>query len=241
MPKRRGTHSNLTKNTGFTQHSCSLPLSSVRRATLALPGRAPQVGEAELLPGVTQASAEPLIGAIPSGPLDYSKTEGLSPHPTESDIGNSRLDGMGRLPDGFSHLTSESDKNPLRNNILEPLLMPAPSPSGDIPAEQPLILATSGFDPTTIGVYGLSVMGIDERQEGAKEHATDSDTINPHSIDSSLYFANNVSRPISIIDKSYIKPHTKHFLYDALLLRLKNFAFFKFYIHGYCLKYLILN
>ena len=180
MPKRRGTHSNLTKNTGFTQHTCSLPFSSVRRASLALPGRAPQVGEAELLSGVTQASTEPLTGAIRFGPSHIaSKSLDFSLVFPEVDDRNSRACGMGHKPDGDSHPSSISTY-PLRTNCNNegPLLMSAPSPSGDTPTERPFVLANSGIDPTTNDVYGLSEMEIDERLEGAKERSTKADIFN---------------------------------------------------------------
>ena len=176
MPKRRGTHFNFNKTTGFTQRPCSLPLSSVRRASQALPGRAPQVGEAELLSGVTQASAEPLTGAILFGPSHIaSKPLDFSLVPPEVDDRNSRARGMGHKPDGDSHPSSISTY-PLRTNCNneEPLLMSAPSPSGDTPTERPFVLANSGIDPTT---NDLSMMEIDERQEGAKEITTNPDLI----------------------------------------------------------------
>ena len=203
MPKRHRNTNFNHKTTGYTQRSCALsPSHSVRRALPALPGPIPQVEEAALFQGVTQASAEPLIGAIPSGPLNHSKTEGLSPSPMESDFGNSRLGGMGRLSDGYSHPTSDSNTIPLHTNNLESPPLSAPSPSGDTPIKRPLTLANSGTDPTTNG-YGLSDVKLDERQEGAKEHTTNSDTINPPFIDSSLLIANNVSHPNYNIDKTY--------------------------------------
>ena len=178
MPKRhRICKSPLKFNSEHTQSECSLPTYQCgRRAPPAVPGRIPLREEAELLSGVTEASAEPLIGAISLDPLNIPTSEGLSPQQREYGVGNSRLGGMGRLPDGSSHPTSDSDIIPLRTNILESLPQLAPSPSGGIPIEP--ILANSGFDPTTIGFYGLSEMELDERQEGAKETTTNSDTNN---------------------------------------------------------------
>ena len=202
MPKRRGTPLSLKSTAGYTQRECSqLPLSGGRRAPPRVPGRIPLREEAELFLDVTEASAEPKTGAIPLDPSNISKAEGSSPQPPESDIGNSRLGGMGRLSDGFSHLTSGSDNNPLRINNLESSSQSAPSPSGDTPIEANL--ATSGFDPTTNGFDALSVMEIDERQEGAKEQSTNSDTNNPPFIDSTVLIDNIMSRQTLITDKSY--------------------------------------
>ena len=197
MPKR---HRNLNTNRNSPGHNqdpgSSISPRKYRRALPALPGRAPQVGEAELLSGVTKASAEPLTGAIPSGPQYYSKTEGHSPQPTESDIGHYRL---GRLTDGFSHLKSDPNNIPLRtNNNFKSLSQSAPSPSGDIPIE--FNLANSGIDPTT---NGLSIMEVDERQEGAKGRTTNSDTYNTPYLDHSLLFDNNMSHSsILFVDKT---------------------------------------
>ena len=201
MPKRRGTPLSLKSTAGYTQRECSQPpLSGGRRAPLRVPGRIPLREEAELFLGVTEASAEPKTGAIPLGPSNISKPEGSSPQPPESDIGISRLGGMGRLADGFSHLTSGSDNNPLRINTLESLPQSAPSPSGDIPIEASL--ANSGIDPTTNGFDALSVMEIDERQEGAKEQSTNTDTPIPLLFDSTVLNANNMSHSIYNIDKN---------------------------------------
>ena len=200
MPKRRGTPFSLKTTAGYTQRECSQPpLSGGRRAPPSVPGRIPLREEAELFLGVTEASAEPTTGAILLEPSNISKTEGSSPQLPESDIGISRLGGMGRLSDGFSHLTSDSDHNPLRTNNLESLPQSAPSPSGDIPIEANL--ATSGFDPTTNGFDALSEMEIDERQEGAQE-TTNTDTINPSfTNDLTVLNANNVSHPFTDIHK----------------------------------------
>ena len=206
MPKRRGTPLSLKSTAGYTQRECSQPpLSGGRRAPPAVPGRIPLREEAALFSDVTKASAEPETGAILLGPSIHSITEGSSPQSTESDFGNSRLGGMGRLPDGYSHPMSDSDNIPLRNNNhkLEALVLPAPSPSGDILAGLPLILANSGIDPTINGFEALSVMEIDERQEGAKETTTNSDTFNPPFINSDVSNANNVSHSIYNTDKHF--------------------------------------
>ena len=110
---------------------------------------------------------------------------------------------MGHKPDGDSHPSSISI-NPLRtnNNNEESLLISAPSPSGGIPIERQLTLATSGIDPTTIDFYGLSEMEIDERQEGAKE-TTIPDTSNTHLLNNSDFIDNNVSHSIYSLDKTY--------------------------------------
>ena len=201
MPKRRGTPFSLKSTAGHTQRERSLPpLPGGCRAPPMVPGRIPLREEAELFLGVTKASAEPTTGAILLEPSNISKTEGSSPQLPESDIGISRLGGMGRLSDGFSHLTSDSDNNPLRTNNLESLPQSAPSPSGDIPIE--VNLATSGFDPTTNGFDALSEMEIDERQEGAQE-TTNTDTINPSFINSTVLIDNIMSRQTLFTDKSY--------------------------------------
>ena len=201
MPKRHRNTNFNNKTTGPTQSTSALsPSYSVRRALPALPGPIPQVEEAALFQGVTQASAEPLIGAIPSGPLNYSKTEGLSPSPMESDFGNSRLGGMGRLSDGYSHPTSDSNTIPLHTNNLESPPLSAPSPSGDIPIERPLNLANSGTDPTT---NGLSEVKFDERQEGAKEQTTNNDLTTTDSFYNSTFVDSIMSHQNYSLDKSY--------------------------------------
>ena len=207
MPKRRGTPFSLKSTAGHIQRECSPPpLSGGRRAPPGVPGRIPLREEAALFSGVTKASAEPETGAILLGPSIHSITEGSSPQSTESDFGNSRLGGMGRLPDGYSHPMSDSDNIPLRNNNhkLETLVLPAPSPSGDILAGLPLILANSGTDPTTNGFCGLSEMETDERQEETKEQTINADTFNPHLFDSTVLIDNLVSRQLLITD-----PHKK--------------------------------
>ena len=126
MPKRHRKSFNFKETAGLTQHSCSSIFpQNVRRASPALPGRLPQVEEAELFLGVTKASAEPDTGAIHFGPSpNTSKPVGLSLQ-MEAEVGTSRIVGMGRLSDGFSR-PSSTFNNPLRNsnNILE---LPPPS------------------------------------------------------------------------------------------------------------------
>ena len=205
MPKRRGTPLSLKSTAGYTQRECSQPpLSGGRRAPPMVPGRIPLREEAELFSGVPKASAEPKTGAIHFGPSHIaSKTLDFSLVPPEVDDRNSRARGMGHKPDGDSHPSSISI-NPLRtnDNNEESLLILAPSPSGGIPIERQLTLATSGNDPTTTGFYGLSEMEIAERQEGAKE-TTIPDTINPLLFDSTVLIANNVSHQLLFLDKSY--------------------------------------
>ena len=156
MPKRHRKSFNFQPTAGSTQYSGSLsPSQSVRQALPALPGRILQKEEAALFQGVTEAPAEPKTGAIPSGPINI-----------EFDVGTSRLGGMGRLTDGFSHLASNSNI-PLRtnnNNNTNDLADPV-SDRGH--GQEDLVLAANpGTDPTT---NGLSEMEIDERQEGATE------------------------------------------------------------------------
>ena len=209
MPKRRGTHFHFKSNTGHTQSECSqLSITGKLRAPPAVPGRIPLREEAELLSGVTQASAEPLIGATLPDPLYISPDEGSSPQKTGSDMGNSRLDGMGRLSDGHSHPTSSSDIIPLRINNSESPHLSITSPSGDIPKERPFILANSGIDPTTNSLEALSGMEIDERQEGAKESSTNPDLT--HTETDSFYNStltdNIMSHQTLFTDKSNHKP-----------------------------------
>ena len=204
MSKR---HRNLQTNRNSPGHNQDpgslLPSQSFRRASLALPGRAPQVGEAELLPDVTQASAEPLTGAILLGPSHIASTPlGFSLDLPEVDDRDSRARGMGHELDGDSHPSSTSNY-PLRtnNNNLKSPLISTPSPSGGIPIERRPTLANSGFDPTTNDGYGLSEMEIDERQEGAKE-TTIPDTSNTHLLNNSDFIDNNVSHSIYSLDKT---------------------------------------
>ena len=204
MPKRHRKQNTNRNSLGHNQDPGSLPLSSVRRASQALPGRILQKEEAELLSDVTQASAEPLTGAIPFGPSQIaSKTLDLSLDPPEVDDRDSRARGMGHELDGDSHPSSISTY-PLRTNCnnQEPLLMSAPSPSGDTPTERPFVLADSGTDPTTNEFCGLSGMEIDERQEGTKE-TTNSDTIKRSYFNHSVSLDNNVSHQPLFADKSY--------------------------------------
>ena len=204
MSKR---HRNLQTNRNSPGHNQDpgslLPSQSFRRASLALPGRAPQVGEAELLPDVTQASAEPLTGAILLGPSHIASTPlGFSLDLPEVDDRDSQARGMGHDLDGDSHPSSISSY-PLRTkcNNEEPLLISAPSPSGGIPIERPFVLANSGFDPTTNGFCGLSEMETDERQEDTKE-TTNPDTNNTPLFDHSTLNDNLVSHQALFTDKS---------------------------------------
>ena len=202
MPKRHRNLNNNRKSPGHNQDPGSRLFLNNRRALPALPGRAPQVGEAELLHCVTKAPAEPLIGAIPVGPSNIaSKPLGFSLVPPEVDDRKSRARGMGHKPDGSSHPSSISTI-PLRpnDNDEESLLMSAPSPSGDTPAEQPLILANSGFDPTNTAVYELSEMEAGRQQDGTKEQTTNPDIPNePILIDQILN--DNIVSHISDIHK----------------------------------------
>ena len=95
--------------------SSSVSSQGTLRARPALPGRTPQVDEAELFLGVTETPAEPDTGAIPSGPNNI----GL-------DVGTFRLGSILRISGGFSYQASDSlkynhasicsNKIPLRNN-----------------------------------------------------------------------------------------------------------------------------
>ena len=205
MPTRHMNTFGLKSNTGHTQSECSQPSTTDElRAPPAVPGRIPLRDEAELLQGVTKASAEPLTGAILFGPPQVaSKPLDFSLVPPEVDDRNSRARGMGHKPDGDSHPSSIS-VNPLRNNNNhdKSLLISAPSPPGGTPIERQLTLATSGTDPTTNDVYGSSVREVDERQEGAKE-TTNSDTIKPSYFNHSVSLDNNVSHSTLFPDKSY--------------------------------------
>ena len=244
MPERhRHKVSRLDPSAGFSQYkgSSSLPFSSVRRALQALPGRAPQVGEAELLSGVTQASAEPLTGAILFGPSQIaSKTLDLSLDPPEVDDRDSRARGMGHELDGDSHPSSISTY-PLRTNCNneEPLLVSAPSPSGDTPTERPLVLANSGFDPTTNGFEALSVMEIDERQEGTKEYSTNSDTFNTPLNDLSVLNDNNVSHQTLSTDKSYKTNQNSSLSLHPVCIRQNNlwFIIYRTYIRHIFIRF----
>ena len=207
MPKRHRTNKSPFKsNSGHTQSERSSASSQgALRALPAVPGRIPLREEAELLVGVTKASAKPDTGAtlfgpshIASKPLDFSLV------PPEVDDRNSRARGMGHKPDGDSHPSSISTY-PLRTNCNneEPLLMSAASPSGDTPTERPFVLANSGFDPTTNGFYGLSEVKLDERQEGAKERTTNTDPSETDPFYNSTFVDNNLSHQIYSLDKSY--------------------------------------
>ena len=206
MPKR---HRKLTNNRNPPGHNqdpgSSIPPQQYRRALPALPGQAPQVGEAELLHCVTEAPAEPLTGAIPFGPSHIaSKPLDFSLVPPEVDDRNSRARGMGHKPDGDSHPSSISI-NPLRTNELGIPSLSAPSPSGGIPIKRHSTLANSGIDPTTNGFEVLSVMEIDERQEGAKEQSTNSDTFNTSFINPLVSINNIMSHQPLFLDKSTLK------------------------------------
>ena len=207
MPKGRRNKNHLNASAGLSQYKRSGALSpshSVRRALPALPGPIPQVEEAALFQGVTQASAEPDTGAILFGPShNTSKTVGTSLSP-EVDDGNSRALGMGQKPDGFSHPSLISDNIPLHNNLFKSPPSSAPSPSGDTPIKRPSILANSGIDPTTNGFYGLSGMEMNERQEGAREQTTNPDLTNTDLIHLSTFNDNIVSHsPFLFSDKTY--------------------------------------
>ena len=66
MPKRHRRNNPNKISTGFSQGSGSTaPSQGALRARPALPGRIPQVEEAALFSGVTQAPAEPKTGATP--------------------------------------------------------------------------------------------------------------------------------------------------------------------------------
>ena len=197
MPNRHGPK--ILNNR--EQRECSSASSQgAPRAHPAVSGRIPLREEAEILTGVTQASAEPLIGAIRSGPSNFH-SEGSSPQPLEVDSENSRVVGMGRLPDGSSRSSSISF-NPLRNNNVEPLLISAPSLSGDTPIEWPFTLANSGTDPTT---NVLSEMEIGERQEGAKELTTDSDIFHTHSLNLFTFNDNFMSHSSTLFPDKQLK------------------------------------
>ena len=150
MPERhRNTKHSFKSNSGHTQSECSTPsYQGGPRAPPAVPGRIPLREEAELLQGVTKASAEPATGAILSGPANFH-SEGLSPQQMEFDFETSRL-GPTKIP---------LRNNNSNNNILESLLISAPSNSGGIPIERNFTLANSGADPTTLV---LSEMEMDE-------------------------------------------------------------------------------
>ena len=193
MPKGRSNTNQLNASAGFSQYKrlgSSISPQQYRRALQALPGRILQKEEAELLQCVTEAPAEPLIGAIHSGPLSF-QSEGFSPQYLEFDSEISRVVGMGQLPDGFSR-SSSSSLNPLRNNTLESPPLSAPSPSGDIPIKRHFTLANSGTDPTTNVLSGVEWA---ERQERTNEPTHESDTIKSHFIDSSVL---NVCRTIHL-------------------------------------------
>ena len=224
MPKRhRNCKPPFKFNSEHTQSECSPPtIHCGRRAPPAVPGRIPLREEAELLSGVTKASAEPLIGATLSDPLHISHNEGPNPQQTGSDFGNSRLDGMGRLSDGHSHPTSNSDIIPLRINNLESPPLSATSPSGDMPIERPVTLANSGFDPTTNGFEALSVMEIDERQEGAKE-ATITDTIKSPFIDPTVLNDNIMSHQTLLTDKQIRNLNISLALHSRMLEPLSSY------------------
>ena len=219
MPKRHRNINSNNKSAGSTQRSCALSFSSVRRAFPALPGRAPQVGEAELLSGVTQASAEPETGAILFGTSHItSTTVDSSLLPPEVEGRNSRALGMGQKPDGDSHPSSISIF-PLRTNVLESPPLSAPSPSGGIPIKRPLTLANSGTDPTTNSFCGLSQMEVGERQEGAEGLTTNSDTFKPPYID------------LSVLN-DYIVSHSSLLFPDKQLKLLNiSLAFYGKYFH----------
>ena len=204
MPKRHRNTNFNHKTTGYTQRSCALSFSSVRRAFPALPGPIPQVEEAALFHGVTEASAEPDTGAILFGPSHITSTSVDVSLSLEVEDRNSRALGMGQKPDGLSHPSLISDNIiPLHTNNLKSPPLSAPSPSGDIPIKRPLILANSGIDPTT-NVYGLSEVKFDERQEGAKERTTNTDLSETDSFYNSTFVDNIMSHPsLLFTDKTY--------------------------------------
>ena len=187
MPKRHRHHQHNKISPGISQSSCS-PVSSQgkSRARPALPGRLPQVEEAAHFPDVTQASAEPNTGAIPRGHLKI-----------EVDTGTSRLGGMGRLSDGFSHPASVSDNIPLHNKTLEKVASAEPvSFRGQSVGPS----ANSGYDPTTNVLFEMEV---EARQEGAKEQTTNPDLTKTDSFINTTLIDYNMSHSHLITDKSY--------------------------------------
>ena len=151
--------------------------------------------EAELFPGVTQASAEPETGAIPFGPSN-SKSRGFSSQQLELGAGNSRALGMGQVPDGFSH-PSPISTIALRNNTLEKV---ASSEPVSFRGQSAGPSANSGYDPTTNVLFEMEV---EARQEGAKEQTTNPDLTKTDSFINTTLIDYNMSHSHLITDKSY--------------------------------------